>query len=264
MWLADLALTWVRVSTLFLAARHVFGLPGVPGLTRLGLSGLVAALLASLLPPSQPAALPAPVGQGPGWAAWALAVGQEVGVGLVMAFGVEAMFAAVLVAGQLVDLPMGLSVVNVIDPTLQQETPLIGQFYLLLATLIFFAIDGHHQLILALAESLRRLPPGQAGLSAAAAESAVAAVSQAFLLGLRMAMPVVAALFLADVALAVVARAVPQLNVFVVGFPVKLVLGLAVLWLALPGLAGAVEGLFGEGGVAWDAVGRLLRVPTFP
>ena len=263
--LATLVLIWVRTSTLFTAARPLFGLPGVPGLVRLGLSALVALML---WPQAAPPAQGPPAGGedfgGPAWAVWAAAIGREVAVGLVMAFGVEALFGAVWLAGQLVDLPMGFSVVNVIDPTLQQETPLVGQFYLLLTTLVLFAVNGHHELIRALMESVRVLPPGQPGFFPAVTDGAVAAFARAFVLGLRMAAPVMAAMFLADVALAVVARAVPQLNVFVVGFPVKLLLGFAALLLALPGVVSAAVSTFGQGGMAWDLVGQLVQALRAP
>ena len=258
--LATLVLIWVRTSTLFMAARPVFGLPGVPGLVRLGLSVLVALMLwphATVGVTSLPAT--GEGFEGPAWAVWAAAIGREVAVGLAMAFGVDALFGAVWLAGQLVDLPMGFSVVNVIDPTLQQETPLIGQFYLLLTTLVLFAVNGHHELIRALMESVRILPPGQPGFSAALVDGAVEAFARAFILGLRIAAPVMAAMFLADVALAVVARAVPQLNVFVVGFPVKLLLGFGALLLALPGVVSAVAATFGQGGMAWDLVRQLVQ-----
>lgn len=258
--LAAFGLIWVRTSTLLFAARPVFGQPGVPGLVRLGLSALVALLLVPLAVSAPGLQVPgAAPGGGPVWAAWAYAVGREVAAGLVMAFGVNALFGAVLLAGQLVDLPMGFSVVNVVDPTMGEETPLIGQFQMLLATLVFFGVNGHHEMLRALAESLRLVPPGTGSAGAGLLDGAVGAFAGAFVLGVRLAAPVMAALFLADVALAVVARAVPQLNVFVVGFPAKILLGFAVMLLALPAFIGVLADTFGRDGELWAWVLRMMQ-----
>ncbi len=258
--LAAFGLIWVRTSTLLLAARPVFGQPGVPPLVRLGLSGLAALLMLPLAVGAPGVVLPGAGGAaGPTWAVWAYAVGKEVAAGLVMAFGVNALMAAALLAGQLVDLPMGFSVVNVVDPTLGQETPVIGQFEMLLATLIFFGVNGHHEMLRALAQSLVVVPPGAGAAGPGMLEGVVGAFAAAFVLGVRLAAPVMAALFLADVALAVVARAVPQLNVFVVGFPAKIVLGFAVLLLALPGIIGLLADTFGRNGELWGWVLRTMQ-----
>ena len=258
--LAAFGLTWVRTSTLFFAARPVFGQPGVPPLVRLGLSGLVALLLTPVAASTPDLQLPGttPTG-GPIWAAWAYGVGREVAVGLVMAFGVNTLFGAVLLAGELVDLSMGFSVVNVVDPTLGQEVPLVGQFQTLLATLIFFGVDGHHEMLRALGESLRLVPPGMGSAAPGLLDGAVGTFAAAFVLGVRLAAPVIAALFLADVALAVITRAVPQLNVFVVGFPAKILLGFAVMLLALPAFVGVLAGVFGRDGELWGWVLRTVQ-----
>ncbi|MBE3598009.1 MAG: flagellar biosynthetic protein FliR [Limnochordaceae bacterium] len=264
---AAFVLVWVRTSTLVLVARPVFGQPGVPALARLGLSAVLAWLLLPLVPIAPEAilqGLAAPTGAaagsglGPAWAGWAYALAREAVVGAVMAFGINTVFAAIMLAGQLVDLPMGFSVVNVIDPTMGQEVPLIGQFQMLLATLVFFGVNGHHEMIRALAQSLRLVPPGAMAASGELLDATLDTFAQAFLLGIRLGAPVMAALFLSDVALAVVARAVPQLNVFVVGFPVKIVLGFVAILLALPAFTGVLSGIFGKGGGMWEWVSRMV------
>ncbi len=258
--LAAFILVWVRTSSLMLATPWVFGQRGVPALARLGLGGLVAALLWPVaVGPAERWLQQAAATSGQGWTAWAAAVGAEAVAGLVMAFGVNTLFSAVLLAGQLVDLPMGFSVVNVIDPTLEEQAPLIGQFHMILATLVFFGVGGHHALLTALAESLRLLPPGAIASRGELLDAALGAYSQAFVLGLRIAAPVMAAMFVADVALAVVARAVPQMNVFVVGFPVKILLGFAALLVAMPAVVAWFGGTLGQGGPGWELVARLVQ-----
>lgn len=269
--LALLALAWVRISTLVAAARSVFGWAGLPPLARLGLSAGLALLVwpqlstgrqaAGLLLSAQSAtnAPAAAGGQAPvAWAVWAAALAGEVAVGLAMAFGVEAIMAAAMLAGQLADLPMGFSVANVVDPTLQQEVPLLGQFYGLVAVAVLFGVNGHHEILRALVESLRVVPPGQLAFHPQLVEAAVGQLGRAFVLGLRMGAPVLGVLFLTDVALAVVARAVPQLNLFVVGFPVKLGLGLAMVMLALPAVVSLAAAALGPGGMLWEGVAGLV------
>ena len=110
----------------------------------------------------------------------------------------------------------------------------------------------------ALVESLRVVPPGQLVFHPQLVEAAVGQLGRAFLLGLRMGAPVLGVLFLTDVALAVVARAVPQLNLFVVGFPVKLGLGLAMVMLALPAVVSLAAAALGRGGMLWEGVAGLV------
>lgn len=258
--LAAFVLLWVRTSTLVFAARPVFGQPGVPAIVRLGLSGAMALLLLPLAGTSPASASPGPsAGSDAVWAAWAYAIGREVVVGLVMAFGINVLFGAIMLAGQLVDLPMGFSVVNVVDPTMGQEVPLVAQFQALLATLVFFGVNGHHEMVRSLADSLRLVPLGAASAGGMLLDGAVHAFTGAFVMGIRLGAPVMAALFLADVALALVARAVPQLNVFVVGFPAKIPLGFAAILLALPAFVALLAGTFGSGGGVWEWIGRMLK-----
>ena len=234
----------------------LFGSLSVPLLVRIGLAALLAWLLLPVTvgPPGQPAGLP-----GIGWTAgWVLLAAKEVLVGLVMAWAVQLVFAAVQMAGTLADVPLGFGMVNVIDPHQELHAPLLAGFHSLLAGLLFFVTEGHHVLLRAVAESFRWLPAGALPPGGPPLEAVVRTFAGSFAAGVQLSLPVVAVSFLADGIMGVLARAVPQINVFITGFSVKIVLGLGVLLLALPWVVGFVGRAFGPGGLLLEWLEGLL------
>ena len=137
-------------------------------------------------------------------------------------------------AGQLIDMQVGFGMINVFDPQYGQQVPLIGNFKFLMALVVFLALQGHHVIITGLAENFRIVPLGvQLHLDNAAAMM-VDAVANMFVLSLRIALPVMGTVLMTDVALGILARIMPQMNVFVVGITGKLVVGMFMLYLILP------------------------------
>jgi len=228
----------MRVTTL-LMALPLFGGPGVPLHLRVGLGGLIALLLT-------PAVAPAPAD--PGLAEILMTVAQEVFVGLSMGFVVSLTFYALQVAGQLMDVPIGFGMVNVLDPHFGGQVPILGQFYNALATLIFFTVNGPHALLRALAASYERIPLGGGAWRGELVPVVVEAAAGMFALGVRLAVPVLAAAFLTDVALGIVSRAVPQINVFITGYPVKIAVGILTVAVALPLYVAVLGAMFGDNG----------------
>lgn len=222
-----------------LIALPLFGGPGVPPHVKAGLSALLAGLLFPVVPP---AAAPLDV------TALALVVAQELLVGFGTGFIVSLFFYALQVAGHLIDVPIGFGMVNVLDPHYGGQIPLMGQFLNVLAVLVFFSINGHHEVLRAFADSYELIPIGGAAWDGAVAEVAVRAVAAMFLLGVRIAAPVMAAALLTDVALGIVNRAVPQINVFITGYPIKIFLGVLVVAVALPVYVEVLGVVFGGGG----------------
>jgi flagellar biosynthetic protein FliR len=161
-----------------------------------------------------------------GWAGAALG---EVAFGLFMGTCASILMAAVEVAGHVVDVGMGFGLANVVDPGFGASAPLMGTFKYLLITVIFMMLDGHHLFLQGLAESFKVLPAGAAGIPAAWAEVALGAVSRMLLVAVVLSCPMWASMLITDVALGVLARSVPQLNIFVIGMPVKALVGLTVL-----------------------------------
>lgn len=167
----------------------------------------------------------------------------ELGIGLAFAFGVMAVFAAFLFGGRLLDLQVGFGVANLLDPITRAQGPLLGTALNLLAVVVFFAFDGHHMILRGLAYSLEQFPPGSA-LARLNVEAVVAHFGLIFTYGLVLVAPAVFALLLLDVAFALVSRTMPQMNVFVVSMPLKVLIGLFMLGVSMSHLQPAMRRLF--------------------
>ncbi len=158
----------------------------------------------------------------------------EVLVGMAAGYVASLIFLAVQVAGQVADQEMGFGMVNVFDPMHGNPIPLMGSFLYLLALMLYLAIDGHHFLVASLIRSYERIPAGQIAGAHKMAEMVLARMQGAFVLGVQIISPVLVALFLATVAMGIMARTVPQINVFIMGLPVKVLVGASVVCLSLP------------------------------
>jgi flagellar biosynthesis protein FliR len=175
---------------------------------------------------------------------FAFCVLKEAVVGIAMGFLVAMVFAAIQMAGAYVDLVVGFGFASVVDPMIQQQNAVIGQLQNLAATLLFLAINGHHLVIRGLADSFAVMPLGSVVLSPQAAGGFLSLFGSIFMAALKIAAPIVGAVFLTDVSLGILARTVPQLNVFVVGFPAKLAVALFVVIMVMPLALGVMTGLF--------------------
>lgn len=159
---------------------------------------------------------------------------NELLIGLILGFSVFLIFSALQLAGQLLDLRMGFAMVNVIDPFTGSNAPLIGQFKNILAILLFLIINGHQQIIRALVASFKILPLTRPFLTPELMGYIFRIAGDIFLIGLRLALPVMAVLFIVDVVFGFLARTVPQMNVFILGFPLKILIGFLILLLSMP------------------------------
>ncbi|MHB9037018.1 MAG: flagellar biosynthetic protein FliR [Armatimonadota bacterium] len=173
------------------------------------------------------------------------AIVKEALIGVLMGFLASLMFAAIQMAGSFIDLSMGFGFAQVVDPMTKEQSAVLGQLQNLAATLVFLAVNGHHIMIRGLAESFGILPLGQMAFSPESAAGMLQIFGTIFMAALRIAAPVVGAIFLTDVSLGILARTVPQLNVFVVGFPAKLTVGLVAMMAVLPIAIGVMVALFG-------------------
>lgn len=171
---------------------------------------------------------------------FALAIGREVLLGALLGATASALFAGVQFAGHLAGVQMGFSIAEVFDPNNSEQAPLVGRMQEMFAVLLFLLLDGHHILLSALGVSLQKVPPGGFPAPAALLASVTMIGSSVFLLAIQVGGPVVAALFLTDAALGFVARAVPQMNIFLVGMPVKIAGGLVLLAVTAPLFAAAL------------------------
>src|SRR6266446_1362185 len=156
----------------------------------------------------------------------------EAMLGALLAFGILTAFAALQLAGRLIDLQLGFGVATLIDPATRGHAPLLGTLLWMVAVVVFFAIDGHHALIRALALSLQSVPPGTP-LPDLELAPVVGQFGAMFTFAMAIAAPVVLVLLLVDAVVAVMARTMPQMNIFFLSLPLKILVGLLTLALSV-------------------------------
>jgi flagellar biosynthesis protein FliR len=177
--------------------------------------------------------------------AFILFIIREALVGLCIGFLANLTFVAVQFAGQFLDLQSGFSTVMLFDPQNNQTLSVFSNFKYLLVTLLFLLEDGHHALIEAMVQSFQYIAVDSfSGMNAKLLDVLVESFSVLFLLALKISVPLIGALFLTDVALAILSRAVPQMNVFVLGLPIKIFLSFLLLLFLMPTLASLFHALF--------------------
>lgn len=217
----------VRVGSAFIAAP-VFGNVSVPLPVRIALSGAVGVLVLGTTTIQTPPSVFA--------LATFVAVAAEALVGLAIGFVLQIAFAAPLVAGEIIGGSMGIGFANMIDPNSGRSSPAIGQFLSILMTLLFLSLDGHLLLIDLIVRSYELLPPGAAWLSAAKLENIAIFGGYAFLSGLLLALPVGFLLLCLNLVMGMLSRSAPALNLFAVGLPASLFVGVVALFVALPAM----------------------------
>lgn len=169
-----------------------------------------------------------------GFLPYAVMMVGEVIMGLVIGYAVLLLFIGIQFAGQLAGLQMGFGIVNVIDPASHDQVSIIGQFLNILAILLMLTLDGHHIILNGLMTSFDAVPLGGVVLKALVAHKMIALTAEVFVIAIKVSAPIMIALFLISTAMGVLARTVPQMNVFIVGFPVQLAVGMSVLMATLP------------------------------
>jgi len=248
-WLAAFAWPLARILAL-IASAPVIGNPNLPASVKIGLGLLLTILVAPMLPP--------PPALDPASATGLLILAQQVLIGLAMGFAMQVVFWAADLAGSVIGLQMGLGFATMYDASAAGSIPVIGQFLSIVVSLAFLAIDGHLLLLSALVESFRILP-----LAALTAPSGLRTLAEwgggIFSFGLALSLPLLAALLITNIALAVLTRAAPQLNIFAVGFPMTILMGMVALYLVLPYLAPTLQRLLMDGLAAMPRTAAGLR-----
>jgi flagellar biosynthesis protein FliR len=230
-------LVFMRTGAFLMAIPMLNG-SSVPVLFRLALTVAASLLLFPLLalhPQDAPAGL----------FALAAAAAGEVLIGILAGLAIRLVFEGVQLAGELAGYQMGLAIAEVIDPATEDQVAILAQFTSLLGTVIFLVLNGHHWFIRTLVESYQLVPPAGFHVNGALLERLARMTSEMFVIGLKAGAPVIVALLLGTVAFGLVARAVPQMNIFVVSMPLNIGLGLVFFGLSLPHLAGYLGQLFG-------------------
>ena len=176
--------------------------------------------------------------------AMGVSVAGEILLGLVIGFSVKLIFAGIQLAGQLAGYQMGMALANVMDPSSSQQVPLLAQFNNLFALLIFITINAHYWFIRALAHSFQLVPPLNVNFSGSLMEHLIKMSGNMFVIGIQIGAPVIAALLITSVAFGLIARTVPQMNVFIVAMPLKIAVGLLFLGFSLPYFSAFLEKIF--------------------
>jgi flagellar biosynthesis protein FliR len=231
-WALMIVWPFVRISALLLVAP-IFGARNVNVRLRLALGLLLALVVAPQL--SVPPSLD-PFGPG----AIQLAM-RQILIGVSMGFVLQLVFSALTQAGEIVALSMGLGFASAIDPVGGVQVPMVSQYFTILATLIFLALNGHLVLIELLLRSFETLPLASGGLTSDDLWSVVSFGSTMFAGAVLIALPAAASLLLVNLAMGVITRAAPQLNIFAVGFPLTLFAGFIIILLTLPSLSARIS-----------------------
>jgi flagellar biosynthetic protein FliR len=247
-----LALVFLRIASA-LVVMPFFGYRGLPLTVKAGFSAFLAYLLLPGI--ALPAALQQPSAGLFTFAAVAL---PEIVAGLLIGLVTGFIFYGVELAGQFLGLQMGFGIVSVIDPQTEEQISIIAQLQYLFAILIFITFNGHHFLISGLAQTFHTIPLGGARFPTGLAELTIRLSGDLFVAAVKIAAPVMAALFLSEVALGIVARTVPQMNIFIVGFPLKIGVGLLGLALTFPMLSYVLQKIWQTFETQWAQFITLL------
>ena len=220
--LAAFGVLMVRPGVL-IVTTPLFGGTFVPPTVRLALTAILGLILVPLV--QVPSNLP-PVGL-------AVMLAGEALAGLALALSVHALIAAAEFAGHVVGFQIGLSYAALVDPQSGVRNNAIAGLYGMMATIAFFGINGHLALMKTLVDSYTTLPPGHWGVQATMVTGITQLLGMVFVLGTQLSMPVVTSLLLVELVLGLMSRAAPALNLMVIGFPVRLSVGLMILALGI-------------------------------
>jgi len=243
-----LLLIAVRV-TVMLSMIPIFSARQIPLLVRFGF-GLLLTFVVSRTVPTLTATLD--LGE--------LTVGiiSQAFIGVVFGFVAFLVFTGIQFAGEILDIQIGFAVVNIVNPITQAQVTIVGEFELALATILYLASDAHHYLITGIAGSFSLLALPYAAVTGELTHSVVNFFTQALFLVFQIAAPVAIALFLTNVGLGLMARVAPQMNVFVVGFPLQITIGLIMVIVSLPLLGNVLPQIFAEAPRQFDTVLRQM------
>ncbi len=247
-WIGDFLWPLMRVA-MMLGVAPIFGGRLVPMRVRLVLAVLITWVLVPVIP-AAPAVDPlSPAG--------VLVTAQQLLIGLILGFMLQLVFSALMIAGHTVAMGMGLGFASMVDPQNGVQVPVVGQYYVTFASLLFLALNGHLALIGVLADSFHSLPVAVDGVSRQTLWEVAVWGSRMFAGGLLIAIPAVTALLLTNIAFGVITRAAPQLNIFGVGFPLTLTLGFVIMMFTLPALVPQFTDLLGDAFVVLGGLGGL-------
>lgn len=216
---------FVRVGAIIIFTP-VLGSASVPAMSKVGLILFTSVAIFPVV-----SSLPGPFSKGT--LDFGVHLLSEITIGLTIAFAARLVFMAVQVAGTVVDFQMGFGVVNVIDPQTQSQVSVTAQFQNILAILLFLAVDAHHFFLHAIVESFDLIDPNRFAFSPSVMAYLMELFVHAFVVAIKIAAPAMAVLFFISISMGLIARTVPQMNVFIVAFPLQIGMGLLMVGLTM-------------------------------
>jgi flagellar biosynthetic protein FliR len=248
-YLPNFLLIFCRITGFFVTAP-VFSTRGVPAAFKIGISLFVTLIAFSSVGLGEAAAFD--------WE-YALSIVKESLLGMLLGFTAYLFFTAAQIAGSFVDMQMGFGIANVIDPMTGVQSPILGNLKFFVAMLLFLSMNGHHYLLSAIMDSYAWIPLDNAWLKNIASGSVSTFLFESFVqvfkMAFQLAAPLVVAMFLADLGLGMLARTAPQFNIFVIGIPLKIIIGFLLLLVMIPGFLALFQALFAE---LFEAMYRLM------
>ncbi|NBD22454.1 flagellar biosynthetic protein FliR [Paenibacillus glycinis] len=248
-------LIFCRITAFFVVAP-IFSTRNVPNTFKLGFSFFIS-FLVFLTYGMKQTVVPD--------AEYILAIIREILAGALLGFVAYLFFTIINTAGSFIDLQLGFGMANIIDPMTGASAPLLGNFKGMIATLVFLSINGHHYLLSALLQSYDWIPISNSlflHLKTGSITSFLTGMlAQTFMLALQMSAPLVVAMFLTDVGLGFLARTAPQYNVFVIGIPIKILVGFLMLAILMPTLVTLYEHIFEQ---MFSAIQKLMSILQGP
>lgn len=226
-------LVMIRTSGIFIFSPF-FSSQNIPNTMKVGLTFSISLLITSILPV-------VPTLEN---VTLVILIFKELIVGIIIGFISYSFFSAFYVMGQIIDMNIGFGMVNVVDPQNKIQVPLMGNFYYILAFLMLLTTNGHHIIISALVDSYNYIPMGNFKYTEVTMNLLVNTVAKSFEMGVKLSFPIVATIFLTDIVLGIMSKTIPQMNVFVVGMPLKAMLGLLIVLISMPIFYGAINGIF--------------------
>ncbi len=181
---------------------------------------------------------------------------KELMVGFIIGFISYAFFTTFYVMGQIIDMKIGFGMINVVDPQHRVQVPLMGNFYYILAFLLLLSFNGHYMIINALVDSYEFIPIGKFIIKEESAFMILDVLAWSFETGFKLSAPIVIIIFLTDLLLGILSRTIPQMNVFVVGMPLKILIGLIIISVSIPIFYSMATGVFNQ---TMDIIYNFLR-----
>lgn len=225
-------LVLIRMSSLFIISP-IFGRRNVPNIFKIAFAVMISIILIGVVK------LPAEVSL---YSTYELTIAiiKEFIIGLVLGYISFLILSAIYLAGQIIDTQIGFGIVNVMDPVSNIQVPITATLYYGLTMVVFLTINGHHMLIDALVRSFSVIPIGTAIFSQGMVQHMAQIMGMVFIIAFKISAPMIAAALICDVAFGILARTMPQMHIFFVEMPVKIMLGLAVIMITIPAFIGII------------------------